>query len=147
MPPASSPVPSEDITSELEGMFDGTDTTIQKRLNAEKTVAARTFHSAPDDYAPAEPESDVDFPVGDATAQAPTVDLRTLATSAPSDQQQAQTLLEALTLLERDYEEELTASQVLDMSAVREALGNELDEPTQINDARIREASARKRSR
>jgi hypothetical protein len=30
---------------------------------------------------------------------------------------------------------------------VRDALGNELDEPTQINDARIREASARKRSR
>lgn len=145
--PAPVPAPSEDITSELEGMFDGTDTTIQKRLNAEKTVAARAFHSDPDDYAPAEPESDVDFPVGDATAQSPTVDLRTLATSATGDQQQAQTLLEALTLLERDYEEELTASQVLDMSAVRDALGNELDEPTQINDARIREASARKRSR
>ena len=145
--PAPAPAPSEDITSELEGMFDGTDTTIQKRLNAEKTVAALAFHSDQDAYAPAEPESDVDFPVGDATAQSPTVDLRTLATSATSDQQQAQTLLEALTLLERDYEEELTASQVLDMSAVRDALGNELDEPTQINDARIREASARKRSR
>ena len=130
-------------------MFDGTDTTIQKRLNAEKTVAARAFHSDPDDYtAPAEPESDVDFPVGDPPPHSPpTVDLRTLATSATGDQQQAQTLLEALTLLERDYEEELTASQVLDMSAVRDALGNELDEPTQINDARIREASARKKSR
>ena len=51
------------------------------------------------------------------------MDIHALAASATKDQQQAQTLLEALTLLERDYEEELTASQVLDMSAVREALG------------------------
>ncbi len=162
------PAPSEDITSELEGMFDGTDTTIQKRLNAEKTMAARAFGSNEDDYNAAMPDGDVDFLVGDptgeeatlrastveqprpnleATAQSATVDLRTLATSATADQQQAQTLLEALTLLERDYEEELTASQVLDMSAMRDALGSELDEPTQINDARIREASARKKSR
>ncbi len=162
------PAPGEDITSELEGMFDGTDTTIQKRLDAEKTLAARAFGSDADDYSPVMPDGDVDFPVGDptgeeatihastveqprpnleATAQSPTVDLRTLATSATRDQQQAQTLLEALTLLERDYEEELTASQVLDMSAMRDALGSELDEPTQINDARIREASARKKSR
>jgi hypothetical protein len=83
----------------------------------------------------------------EATVQSPTVDLRTLATSATKDQQQAQTLLEALTLLERDYEEELTASQVLDMSAVRDALGAELDEPTQISDARLREVAARKKSR
>jgi len=166
--PAPAPAPSEDITSELEGMFDGTDTTIQKRLNAEKTVAARAFQSDEDGYTPAAPDGDVDFLVGDptgeeatlraatvdqprpnleATAQSPTVDLRTLATSATKDQQQAQTLLEALTLLERDYEEELTASQVLDMSAVRDALGSEMDEPTQISDTRIREASARKRSR
>ena len=164
----SGPAPSEDITSELEGIFDGTDTTIQKRLNAEKTVAARAFTSDDDGYTTAAPDSEVDFLVGDptdedatllastvdqprpnleATAQLPTVDLRTLATSATKDEQQAQTLLEALTLLERDYEEELTASQVLDMSAVREALGDELDEPTQISDTRIREASARKRSR
>lgn len=39
-------------------------------------------------------------------------------------------MLEALTLLERDYEEELTASQVLDMSAVRKMLGDD-EEPTQ----------------
>lgn len=167
--PAPSPAPSEDITSELEELFDSTDTTIQKRLNAEKTVAARSFNPDPDDYAAAaESSEDVDFLVGDptgeeatlrastidqprpgleATAQSPTVDLRTLATSATKDQQQAQTLLEALTLLERDYEEELTASQVLDMSAVRDALGDGPDEPTQISDARLREAAGRKKSR
>jgi pilus assembly protein FimV len=179
-----SPAPSEDITSELEGMFDGESTTIRKRLNVEKTVAARILDRKADDYAAAvDASADVDFPVGDptgeeallpgstveqprpklaataqlptleqprpnfeATVQSPTVDLRTLAASASRDEQQAQTLLEALTLLERDYEEELTASQVLDRSAIREALGSEVDEPTQINDARIREASVRKKS-
>jgi hypothetical protein len=94
----------------------------------------------------------VDFLVGDptdaeATSQSGTVDIHALAASATRDQQQAQTLLEALTLLERDYEEELTASQVLDMSAVRQALGSDFDEPTQIRDTQIREASARKRAR
>ena len=64
--------------------------------------------------------------------QTGTADLRDLAAAATKDDQQAQTLLEALTLLERDYEEELTASQVLDMSAMRAALGDDLDEPTQI---------------
>lgn len=166
--PAPMPAASEDITSELEELFDSTDTTIQKRLNAEKTVAARAFNLHPDDDAAEDLGSDVDFLVGDptgeeatlrastidqprpnleATAQAPTVDLRTLATAATKDQQQAQTLLEALTLLERDYEEELTASQVLDMSAVREALGDGPDDPTQISEARLRDTPARKKSR
>ena len=60
------------------------------------------------------------------------MDLHALASSATKDQQQAQTLLEALTLLERDYEQELTASQIVDMSAMRAALGNDSAEPTQI---------------
>lgn len=176
-PPAKAPRPaglapppaSEDITSELEGLFDGTDTTIQKRLDAEKTLGALVLdQDQADDAVAAGSGSDVDFLVGDPTgeevtlvadtvdqprpnleptAQSPTVDLRTLAASATRDQQQAQTLLEALTLLERDYEEELTASQVLDMSAVRNALGNDLDEPTQISEAGLREAAVRKKSR
>ncbi|MEO7386230.1 MAG: LysM peptidoglycan-binding domain-containing protein [Gammaproteobacteria bacterium] len=163
------PAASEDITSELEGIFDGTDTTIQKRLDADKTLAAAAFGGDADGYTPdfGDAGHDVDFLVGDPTgeeaalpttveqprpnleftAQSPTVDLRTLATSATKDQQQAQTLLEALTLLERDYEEELTASQVLDMSAVRDALGDDLDEPTQISEARLREVTGRKKSR
>jgi hypothetical protein len=58
------------------------------------------------------------------------VDIHALSAAASKDEQQAQTLLEALTLLERDYEEELTASQVLDMSAVRKMLGDD-EEPTQ----------------
>ena len=183
---SQSPAPAEDITSELEGMFDGESTTIRKRLTVEKTVAARVLDRKPDDYAAAvDSRADVDFPVGDptgeeamlpgstveqprpnlaataqlptveqprpnlgATALSPTIDLRTLAASTTRDEQQTQTLLDALTLLERDYEEELTASQVLDTSAVREALGNEVNvnEPTQVNDIRGREASARKKS-
>jgi hypothetical protein len=99
-----------------------------------------------------EPGSAVDLLAGDptdedATSPSGTVDIHSLAASATSNERQSQTLLEALTLLERDYEEELTASQVLDMSAVRAALGNDLDEPAEIRDTHIREASARKKSR
>ncbi len=158
-PPAEDTLASEfageDVTSELEELFDSTDTTIQKRLNAEKTQAASALVAdEEDEYAPVltEPARTVDFLVGDptdaeATSQSGTVDIHALAASATKDQQQAQTLLEALTLLERDYEEELTASQVLDMSAVRQALGNDLDEATQISETNIRAASARKRAR
>lgn len=118
-----------DITSELDELFDSTDTTIQKRLNAEKTMAARSLGAeSPDEYSPVviEPGSAVDFLVGDptdedSTSQSATVDTHSLTASTTRDQQQAQTLLEALTLLERDYEEDLTASRIVDMSAVREA--------------------------
>jgi len=152
------PAPNEDITSELDKLFESSDTTIQKRMNVEKTIAARSLGGEPRPSAlPADiqPGSAVDFLVGEppgaddtrsletveqprpganATSLSPTVDLKSLAASASKDEQQAQTLLEALTLLERDYEEELTASQVLDMSMVREALGKDADEPTQISE-------------
>jgi hypothetical protein len=42
-------------------------------------------------------------------------------------EREAETLLQALSLLERDYESELTASQVLDLSAMREALATGTD--------------------
>ncbi|MEZ5566228.1 MAG: LysM peptidoglycan-binding domain-containing protein [Gammaproteobacteria bacterium] len=170
---------SEDITSELEELFDSTDTTIQKRLNAEKLAAQ--LSDMPDDESVAAhalddnenvipvgnlnetpASSTVDFLVGelqndaDATALAPTVeqprpipknkgakqeqvDIHTLATQISSDNQQAQTLLEALSLLERDYENELTSSQVLDMSAIRDALGPDADEPTQVRETQVEE--------
>ena len=162
-PPVRTAVPAigEDITSELDALFESTDTTIQKRLNSAKTVAAKTLDAKTiaaktldaDPFAAPQLESAVDFLIGDpigeeATLQSQTVDqprpdadrlsqtgtvdLHALASSATKDEQQAQTLLEALTLLERDYEEELTASQVLDMSAVRAALGDDFDEPTHI---------------
>ncbi len=158
-PPADDTVESEfageDITAELEDLFESTDTTIKKRLNAEKMLAARALSTeSPDESAPMviEPGSAVDLLAGDptdedATSPSGTVDIHSLAASATSNERQSQTLLEALTLLERDYEEELTASQVLDMSAVRAALGNDLDEPAEIRDTHIREASARKKSR
>ena len=154
-PPPSrtaAPAASEDITSELEDLFDNTDTTIQKRLNAAKTIAARTLDA--NSFAVPQRESTVDFLIGDSTGEEATlrsqtveqprpdtdrlsqtgsVDLHALASSATKDQQQAQTLLEALTLLERDYEQELTASQIVDMSAMRAALGNNPAEPTQVH--------------
>jgi hypothetical protein len=47
------------------------------------------------------------------------LDLQALASSADGDEKLSQTLMEALTLLERDYEEELTASQVADLNKLR----------------------------
>ena len=49
------------------------------------------------------------------------------ARDAGANDKQAETLLQALSLLERDYEAELTASQVLDLSAMREALATGTD--------------------
>ncbi|MCP5139035.1 MAG: hypothetical protein H6979_04190 [Chromatiales bacterium] len=49
------------------------------------------------------------------------------AHDADENDKQAETLLQALSLLERDYETELTASQVLDLSAMREALATGTD--------------------
>jgi phage tail protein X len=169
--PAAAQAPSPDVTAELEELFNGTDTSIQKRLNAEKSVAARSLGnpSAADKDASADFDrgSAVDFLVGDptseeatlagrtaeqpkpnvaATAQSGTLDLQALSASATRDEDQAQTLLEALTLLQRDYEEELTASQVLDQSAVRAILGKELDEPTQIRETGVRKAPSRAKS-
>jgi pilus assembly protein FimV len=44
-----------------------------------------------------------------------------------TDERKAETLLQALSLLERDYEADLTASQVLDLSTMREALATGTD--------------------
>jgi hypothetical protein len=50
------------------------------------------------------------------------VDLHTLAQRAIDDEQISQTLRDALTLLESDYESELTASQVIDRAKLQQAL-------------------------
>lgn len=56
------------------------------------------------------------------------LDLQSLATSADGDEKLSQTLMEALTLLERDYEDELTASQVVDLNKLRESVADEDDD-------------------
>ena len=171
-PTAAAVAPGADVTAELEELFNGTDTTIQKRLNAEKTIAARSLGNQAaieeDQPVSAGNGSAVDFLVGDptseeatlagetveqprprpsTTAEDGTLDLQALSAAATKDKDQAQTLLEALTLLQRDYEDELTASQVLEQSAVRAILGKELDEPTQIRGPEARPASAGGKSR
>jgi hypothetical protein len=143
-PQAAAPVPGEEITSELEKLFEGTDTTIQKRLDAEAAMAnGSTGGEAQNEPETSEfgPGNAVDFFVGElaedeneslaaqmtdlarpgaaTTADSGTVDIHALSAAASKDEQQAQTLLEAL-----------TASQVLDMSAVRKMLGDD-EEPTQ----------------
>ncbi len=163
--PATAQAPGPDVTAELEELFNSTDTSIQKRLNAEKTMAARSLGNRSE--ADVDRGRAVDFLVGDptseeailagrtveqprpnlaATAQTGTLDLQALSASATKDEDQAQTLLEALTLLQRDYEEELTASQVLDQSAVRAILGKELEEPTQIRETGLRKVPSRAKS-
>ncbi len=162
-PQAGAAAPGDEITSELEKLFDSTDTTIRKRLDAQTAIAPRSSAGeANDAFEPAEVESGnaVDFFVGEladdedeamaaqttdlarpniaSTSATGSVDIHALATSATKDEQQAQTLLEALTLLERDYEEELTASQVLDMSAVRKVLGNNANDATQLGEELLR---------
>jgi pilus assembly protein FimV len=60
------------------------------------------------------------FAGGQDSGLSATLDLQALARAANADEgPEARTLREALSLLERDYEEELTASQVLDTQAVR----------------------------
>lgn len=170
------PAPAgDDITSELEELFDSTDTTIQKRLEAEKLAAVRAAAEneptvavdaleQPDDLFNigrtdgSLAGSTVDFLIGElraadeaadnATVEQPrpapgsqpaseeTVDIHALSAQISAKNPQAQTLVEALSLLERDYENELTASQVMDLSAVRDALGGD-DEPTQIRETQI----------
>lgn len=176
-----------DITSELDELFDGTDTTIQKRLDAEKlaekqamelaaarvaadneaTVAMDALEQAGDVFNPGSPEESlsgntVDFLIGElraadeaagggATVEQPrpvpgsqpaeqdTVDIHALAGGTGNDKKPGKTLLEALSLLERDYENELTASQVLDLSAMRDALGDDNDEPTQLRESQAKD--------
>jgi len=149
-PKTAAPAASDEITSQLEELFDGTDTTIRKRLDAGKSAAPHLTESdLSDGFQPDEIESGtpVDFLVGElpdeisetmaaptadlagpdtrSTSDSGTVDIHTLVSAATTDDQQAQTLLEALTLLERDYEEELTASQILDPSLVRKFVAND----------------------
>ncbi len=144
-PPSAGHAPGDDITSELEELFDKTDTGIRRGLET-GTVAAMAGE-------PADIVSGVDFPVGEPTGEeaslnaatvdqprpgfdprsdSPTIDLHALAASASGGESGARTLLDALTMLEKDYEEELTASQLLDTAAVRQALGEDDDEPTQV---------------
>lgn len=66
------------------------------------------------------------------TSATGSIDLHALTRAAGGDGPHARTLREALSLLERDYEHELTASQVLDAETVRTALaanGRGRDDP------------------
>jgi hypothetical protein len=134
------PAAGDEITSELEKIFGATDTGLQRAMDG-KTIAAKAIPAEPRARIPA-PAREVDLLLGDesATINSPTlappdsseegdrasasgtIDIQSLAKSAGHSQGQARDLMDALTLLERDYEEELTASQVLDLSAMREAL-------------------------
>lgn len=61
------------------------------------------------------------------TMNAPAPAMPSISADTGGEKGRTETLLEALSLLERDYESELTASQVLDLSAMREALATGTD--------------------
>lgn len=135
-PTSATKTGSAEITSELEQIFGSTGT----GADDGKTIAARAFDTALAADNPGSEAPGVDILLGEDhdTARAPalaagdempdplsnsgTIDLHALAGSGSPDRAQARDLMDALTLLERDYEEELTASQVLDLSAMRRAL-------------------------
>ena len=73
---------------------------------------------------------------GPATAQNSEIDLEELILATQGDDKLAETLQEALTLLERDYEDEFTASQILEQAAIDKVLQNpetELDLDLEID--------------
>lgn len=143
-PATDSPAPAPkaanvEITSELEQLFGSTGA----GADDGKTIAARVFDAAPvvDGFKPDDAGVDILLGEDSATMNAParvpvtvdetpdplsnsgTIDLHSLAGSTGRQhKEQARDLMDALSLLERDYEEELTASQVLDLSAMRQAL-------------------------
>lgn len=98
--PRVSAPPTDEITSELEKLF-GDDSETMNR----PAPAMASMPSMPDEHGAEAVEADSD----------------------DADGKRAETLLQALSLLERDYESELTASQVLDLSAMREALATGTD--------------------
>ncbi len=56
------------------------------------------------------------------------LDLQALVETAHADDKLSETLMEALTLLERDYEQELTASQMMDRERLDKMLDGEEDD-------------------
>jgi LysM repeat protein len=106
---------------------------------------------SPVDLAPSRAQGDTsppsrratDGPVAPAEDTAEHLDLQSLASSAEGDEKLSQTLMEALTLLERDYEAELTASQIVDLSQLP---ANTLEPPT-AEDARARTGTGSQRRR
>jgi hypothetical protein len=151
--------PEEEITSELEELFNVPPGTPRRDAYGDATAiehpARAPAYPAPVDIGAANPDDvtaavparttaetitveqprpatagllDDDRP--DHTGNTATIDLHALAQGNDAAGPQARTLMEALSLLERDYEQELTASQVLDRDAVRMALGDEALENT-----------------
>lgn len=98
--PRTSAVTTDEITSELEKLFGDDSETMST-----PAPAMASMPSMSDDHGPDTDEAETDN----------------------TDDQRTETLLQALSLLERDYEAELTASQVLDLSAMREALATGTD--------------------
>lgn len=120
-------VTGDEITNELEALFGNDSPSTDGENTDEWRVADNACESLDDEMdatvsspAVAQASRD-DTGIFSATG---TLDLTALASSARHDPQQARTLVEALSLLERDYQEELTASQLLDPEAVREALAS-----------------------
>lgn len=158
----AAPAPADDITGELEQLFDdpepetesATDAWEAPELDAANAIAEPAA-AAPRVSQPAAAEATVQLSIDDfvlddndptmlagdvddiiamnnPTVEVPTppersrpLELKALAKSGARDETGTQTLLDALTLLEKDYEEELTLSQMLDPETVKAALARD----------------------
>jgi hypothetical protein len=118
---------AEDLLSEQDGSSTATGHTLYEQTEEMPLGAPDT-----DDHAGLDHEDTVLAAVEqsspDATATKE-IDLQALAETAHDDEKLSETLMEALTLLERDYEHELTASQMIDREQLDKALHDkEVDE-------------------
>jgi hypothetical protein len=144
IPPAHQPASFRQPETDLESLFDDVAPALPESLEPVGDVAEASLDldlsaaASADDatveqnwgsdtqLAPTQRAAAVAAAKNDPTAEK--LDLHALASSADGDEQLSQTLMEALTLLERDYEDELTASQVVDLNKLREASADDGEE-------------------
>ncbi|MBW7931130.1 MAG: hypothetical protein H3C57_07510 [Gammaproteobacteria bacterium] len=134
-----SAVPLDDTADDLASLFDQEpDLPLPARATDDGAAAADLDLDLSADAADDTPDEDISW-IGDETALTPTmhaaalpdtgrsdtveqIDLQTLAQQVSDDPAISQTLKEALALLESDYEEEMTASQLLDQHKLESLL-------------------------
>jgi LysM repeat protein len=118
---------AEDLTSDQDGSSTATGHTLYEQTEAVPLSATETDdHAGPDHEDTVLAAVEQSSPDATATKE---FDLQALAETAHEDEKLSETLMEALTLLERDYEHELTASQMIDREQLDKALRDkEVDE-------------------
>lgn len=143
---------TNEITAELAALFEGDQATAElpaaaptaSRVHAERASDPQALPEAAVAGSDAGSTSSGELPpveTGSFMATGDTLDLPALAASAEQDPDQADSLMAALSLLERDYQDEYTASQVFNLEEVRDALQGEGYEDDDQEATRVRRRS------